>query len=150
MEYLATYGWVILIIGVVAALLVALGVFNPSAYVSNSCILPAQFRCTYSFLSTSGILSISMQQNTGDPINVTALYCSSRQSIPSNALAITKQYLGTGGNATFSVPCYINSSTRFSGAIGTVYHGFLIINYTDIPSSFAYTTSGSLVLKVAH
>ncbi len=158
MEYLTTYGWAILIIGVVIALLAAMGVFSPNTYVSNSCLLPAQFRCITAVLSANGILSISMQQNTGDPINVTALYCNSGQSIPTNTLAITKKYpgiggnaiyLGIGGNATFSVPCFLSSNTEFSGTIGTIYQGYLLINYTDIPTSFMYTTAGSLVLKVA-
>jgi hypothetical protein len=48
------------------------------------------------------------------------------------------------------VPCYTDSatSTLFSGSVGQVYSGYLVINYTDLQSGFHHTISGRLVQKV--
>jgi hypothetical protein len=68
--------------------------------------------------------------------------------VQSNAPSIAKTYVGIGGNATFQIPCYVKTGTAFSGSIGGVYRGYVIMNYTDIATAFSYTVLGSLVAKV--
>ncbi|MEM3791421.1 MAG: hypothetical protein QXL16_01695, partial [Candidatus Micrarchaeaceae archaeon] len=68
LEYLTTYGWAIIIIGVVISALVFLGVFNPSSLVSQQCIFPAGFVCNIGSMTSNGILTFALTQATGSPI----------------------------------------------------------------------------------
>jgi hypothetical protein len=45
LEFLTTYGWAILILIIVLAVLYVLGIFNPSVYAPNTCTLPSQLNC---------------------------------------------------------------------------------------------------------
>ena len=146
LEYLVTYGWVILIIAVALGALYALGIFNTNAFVNDVCAMPADFSCQGTALGTSGFLSINITQDTGDPINITAIACSSNQSLAYADRIYPAAYLPNGGNHTFFIQCYTNS-TPFTGAIGSVYHGYIIVNYTDLATSFQYTSVGTAVLK---
>ncbi|BCS90572.1 MAG: hypothetical protein ARM1_0029 [Candidatus Micrarchaeota archaeon] len=65
MEYLMTYGWAFLIIAVVLIALVLLGVFSPSTFTGNSCIVTSQFLCSGLTPTTTSILITSFAQNTG-------------------------------------------------------------------------------------
>ncbi|MCL4389016.1 MAG: hypothetical protein M1528_00380 [Candidatus Marsarchaeota archaeon] len=147
-EYLMTYGWMLLIVAIVLFVLYASGILNTNIFVSASCLLPSQFSCSSPILATNGLLTLNIVQNTGNPISITAIYCNASENIPFNAPAIAKTYLGIGGNATFKVPCYIKPNTVFTGSLGEVYRGYVILNYTDIPSSLSFTVSGTLVAKV--
>jgi len=147
-EYLTSYGWMILIVVVVITALFAFGIFNPSSHVSNSCTMPASFSCQGISLAQNGGLYINLTQNTGDPINITAISCDATQSTRNAEVLTPPVYLGSGDNASFVMQCYTNSST-FSGTYGSVYHGYLIVNYTDLVSSFQYTSVGVVVAKVS-
>ena len=68
MEYLITYGWAILIIAIALGVLFELGLFNPSSFVSTSCIFPADFSCIFSTLSSNGMLTVNMQQSTSSSL----------------------------------------------------------------------------------
>ncbi|NYZ78872.1 hypothetical protein H0N99_01875, partial [Candidatus Micrarchaeota archaeon] len=56
MEYLMTYGWAILIIMVVLAVLFYLGVLNPP--IPEQCVFPAGITCISSKLNTTGGLTL--------------------------------------------------------------------------------------------
>lgn len=64
MEYLMTYGWAILIIGVVLVALFALGIFNGSSFVGSSCTAVAGFQCSAYSLTSSGFAA-TISQSTG-------------------------------------------------------------------------------------
>jgi len=147
LEYLITYGWVILIITIALAALLALGVFNPSSIVSDTCTFPADFSCSSTTLSSNGLLSASIVQNTHSPINITGIACDASQSTTHMQSISPAAYLGLGGNYSTTVQCY-TSTSAFSGPTGSVYHGYIIINYTDLSTSFHYTSVGTAMLKV--
>jgi hypothetical protein len=64
MEYLATYGWAILIIGVVLAALFSLGVFGSTGLLGTTCIAGAGYVCSSPLLH-SGNFIVTVGQATG-------------------------------------------------------------------------------------
>ena len=146
-EYLMTYSWAILIIAIVLGAVFALGVFNFSTYVHNSCVLPNSFSCETSVLSENGILFVNIEQSTQDPINITSMACNTNQTTAHSVIFPKPVTLPIGGNATFDVQCYSGDVTFF-GVIGQAYDGYLTINYTDINTGFNQIAAGTVSLKV--
>ncbi|MEM3201890.1 MAG: hypothetical protein QW774_03060 [Candidatus Micrarchaeaceae archaeon] len=152
MEYLMTYGWAILIIAVVLGAIFALGLFSPSTFAGTECLFPAGFGCTNIQLSSSGVVTITILQSTDDPINITAIGCNTQQTTadmqapyapPSNQL-----YMQSGKSYTLSIQCYSNGAT-YAQPIGSLFEGYIAINYTDDVSGIASTIYGKAVVKVS-
>jgi len=90
-EYLMTYGWAILIIGIVLAILFRLGVFSPQGAVVG-CSSYTGFLCTGPVLNQSGFLSASIGQVGYAPLYDVSVACSAALNttgLPSNASAWT-------------------------------------------------------------
>ncbi|MEM3227507.1 MAG: hypothetical protein QXR58_02335 [Candidatus Micrarchaeaceae archaeon] len=148
MEYLMTYGWAILIISIVLGALAAMGLFNPSTYINSQCIFPAEFSCINSYMSTSGLLSVNIEQSSSAPINITAIGCNTNATTVDMVQESPAIYVPIGSNVTFSgIQCY-SAGTPFSGRVGTVFHGYVILNYTNVQTGFPHTTIGSLLQKI--
>lgn len=152
MEYLITYGWAIIIIGVTLAALYALGLFSPAAFTANQCIFPADFGCLSGFLYANGSLTVNFEQSTISAINITAAGCNTGGTI-SDMIAFAPIYVPIGGNVTLPPPgsanalvCYSNS-TKFISQPGTLYRGYLIVNYTNLQTGFQHVLVGKLVEK---
>lgn len=145
MEYLISYGWMILIIAVVLAALYFLGIFSPNSLATSSCVLPGQFSCSIAAFGTNGGLQLNVGQYTQSQVTITSIGCSTNQT--ANYQTSESQNLNVGSNATFVAQCYSGSSA-FNGSIGSIYHGYLIINYTDKASGLTHTISGPVTLKV--
>ncbi len=145
-EYLSTNALMFLIVAAVIGVLVALYVFNPGIFVSDTCSLTDGFVCLSTVLNSSGVLSLNLQQNTQSIILIKTAGCDTNQSLQ-YANTVTTSALPSGGNVSLSIQCY-SSGSKFSGPIGSVYKGFLIINYTNQMSGLQHTMIGSLLLKV--
>ncbi|MCL5122722.1 MAG: hypothetical protein M1279_02000 [Candidatus Marsarchaeota archaeon] len=145
MEYLMTYGWAILILGVVVAAIWSLGLFSPSTFVSSQCIMPAEFSCLSAVLSQGGSLFINIEQSTASPILITGIGCNTNATYQD--MSLENFTLPIASNTTFTIQCYSGTSP-FSGSIGSLYHGYLMINYTDIQTGFPKLATGTLILKV--
>lgn len=113
LEYLVTYGWAILAIVIVAAILWYFGVFNPSRFTSShQCGGFSDFQCLdYNVSVTSGNASIILGNKLGTTLNITTGYvgtgiCSPSPSLvsPNNQLTLTCTGIGPAqaGN-TFNV-----------------------------------------------
>ncbi|MGC8649219.1 MAG: hypothetical protein ACP5UN_03325 [Candidatus Micrarchaeia archaeon] len=76
MEYLMTYGWAILIIAIVLAILFKLGVFSGASLTGTSCIGTVGWSCSGLSYGTSG-LSFTLGQSTGTQVNNVVVACSS-------------------------------------------------------------------------
>ena len=53
MEFLMTYGWAILAAVIVIAVLASFGVFSPSKYVPQTCVISAPFGCVKNQIAAS-------------------------------------------------------------------------------------------------
>jgi hypothetical protein len=155
MEYLMTYSWAILVIALVLAALFALGLFNPGSVLSSQCILPAGLSCVNVYMVSNGLVSINLLQATTTPINITAWGCNANQTVahmycpggvcpapPANQIKMQ-----IGANYTYNVECWGGSST-ISGSPGSLFRGYLIINYTEFTTGFPHTIVGQLQAKV--
>jgi hypothetical protein len=135
MEYLMTYGWAILIIAVVLAVFFQLGVFNSS--LPNACLASSGYYCQNPTLSTTGVLSLTIGQSTGQTLYSTyVLFDPSGASLSQSASA----YIGTlqSGQAVNiniklpNTPPYPQSYT-----IGTTLTGYIYLAYYLTPQSTA-------------
>jgi len=164
MEYLMTYGWAILIIMVVLAVLFYLGVLNPGGLTPSQCTFPAGFTCvTYKLGATSGKLMLDLGQGTGKTIRITGVNCTQNTSadFSSNGVmtyggAPNNITIASGGHAFVSnnAPQWMNvSCTDSNGAqlasqpIGAVYSGRIYVNYTEVETSMQRIVVGTFTTK---
>lgn len=148
MEYLITYSWAIIIIAVTLAALYALGLFNPSAFVSNQCIFPADFSCLSGFFYANGTLNINFEQSTTSAINITAIGCNTGGVATNMTVFSPGNYIPVGGNLSLSTKCYSNG-TIFTSQPGILYKGYVLINYTNLQSGFQHTLQGKIIEKAS-
>jgi len=146
MEYLITYSWAIIIIAVTLSALYALGLFNPSSFVSNQCIFPADFSCLSGFFYANGTLNINFEQTTTSAINVTGITCNVGGTSTNWTAFSPGNYLPIGGNLSLSTKCLSNGSV-FTSQPGVLYKGYVLINYTDLQSGFQHTLEGKIIEK---
>jgi len=165
MEYLMTYGWAILIIMVVLAVLFYLGVLNPQ--IPSQCIFPAGISCsTYKISADTGKLTLQIGQGTGKTIRVTGVSCTQNSSASYTTSAFIS-YSNIGGTASTNVTIP-SGSTGFiadpvNGAagvsnvtctdtnnlalgtttIGTQYNGKIYINYTEVETEVTRVAAGT-------
>ncbi len=122
MEYLMTYGWAILIIAVVIAVLFALGVFNGSAFIGNECVAQSGFLCSKPIMTTAGFLQVSI--GALQQISITGLACTANATAPSSFTAIPQITLTNGYITNVTFQCPIKGT-----AIGTAFAGTLWVQF---------------------
>lgn len=150
MEYLTTYGWAILIIGI--ALVVIFSLF-PQTTQSQECILPAGFSCLNYFMAQNGMLQLNLLQATQYPIQITAVGCSNPETVSRMDYPANQPYFSApvnvpiGTNDTLDIQCYTNTTAYF-GKINSVYSGYVTLNYTNAYTDFPNTVYGRVVVKV--
>ena len=137
LEYLTTYGWAILIIGIVAAVFIELGLFTPQQ--ASECILQVYFSCEQYSISTTGTLSLNLLQTTPDPINVIAVGCNSNVTFAGQQSVSPPVYILPDSNAIFSLPCYSGTAVA-NGKISKYFTGSLTVNYID-----TYTNANGII-----
>ncbi len=144
-EYLTTYGWAILIIGIVLGVLFESGLLSP--HVATECSFP-DFQCLSATISSSGIMNINIAPDDFSyPINITAIGCNSA-GVLENMTVITPQItLQPLENFSRSIQCYDNG-TAFSSSPGSAYNGYVLVNYTSSNTGFRLLELGKIVLKV--
>ncbi len=149
MEYILTYGWAILMISIVLGAFIYLGVFTPGTLVSSQCVAQADFSCLTSMMTSNGQITFNIQQNTMTNINVTAISCNATASYKGMTLLSKQVTMTIGSNYTFSnVQCYTSGGVAYSGSIGSVYNGYIILNYTNVQSGFLHTEYITIVEKI--
>ena len=72
LEFLVTYGWAFMVIGITMAALYSFGIFDFSKYLPQNCIFPSQFKCL-DFGLTPSEVRIKLSNNLGEDIQVTSL-----------------------------------------------------------------------------
>ncbi len=119
MEYLMTYGWAVLIVGIVLVVLFDLGAFSAPAFTST-CIAQSGFLCTNPIITNTGAVYVQFAQNIGSPINITGFGCSNSSIAPTyfNATYIVLQ---PGEQIDAMFPCTFSSSSAGSHFSGTLW-----------------------------
>jgi len=141
MEFLMTYGWAVLILMVVIAILYYLGVFSPSP--PRSCVFPAGFTCYEFEVYQNGSLYLDVGQATGKMVTVTAVGCGVTGDIRWTTVNDVVVRSGTHANVTglAGAPC--------GGASASSFRGSAILNYTVSGSGLtARSVTGSVSAPV--
>jgi len=68
LEYLTTYGWVLVIIVIVAAALYALGLLNPATYQPHTCTGFSSLTYTDHVINSSGAMKLVLKNGVGKTI----------------------------------------------------------------------------------
>jgi len=154
-DFISTYGFVILIIAITIYAVLQLGVFNYAAS-PQYCYSQYPFSCIAYSLNTSGGLVVVISQNSGGVMNITGVACSSVPNTtrigpkygnvmvgantvfyPNNVIAngIT---LYPGAQATIYAKCYSNNLGPSTSVIGGTFTGYLWVKYTfsELPSTY--------------
>jgi len=76
-EFLMTYGWAILVVGVAIAALAYFGVLSPSRFLPNKCTMPSGVACIDYKVDATDVTMI-LQNSLGYTINVTSINLASR------------------------------------------------------------------------
>ncbi len=167
LEYLMTYGWAILIIGVVLGALFSLNIFNAGGLVT-ACITIPGYECQQPILNTGGLLTFTLGQSTGTTFYNAQMACASTSNtlgLPSNVMAFNS-LSATGapynsliyGNTIYSGttvpisswPCYSGGlPPTGTSPIGTVYSGYIWLNYTLNSSPPSNTNNPYYSVKIA-
>ncbi len=146
MEYLTTYGWVILIIAIVLATLFELDVFNGGNTASACTALPG-YICTNPVYGTNGI-SFTLGQNTGQYYYDANVFIAAEGSgtdprgLPLNFTPSNSYSIGTlVPGATVQVP-FTNlaaAGIRANAPVGTPFYGYVWLSYCTSQSCTAPT-----------
>lgn len=77
LEYLVTYGWALLALVIVVALLIASGAFSPGAFSSQECVFQPDLPCSafilYKNSDEKSTLKFNVANGLGYPIKVTGI-----------------------------------------------------------------------------
>jgi hypothetical protein len=142
LEYLVTYGWAILVIVIIAALLAYFGVFNPSRYVSEKQASGfVAFGVTdWNILASTDDLTIKLTNNGANKVTISSVVLNGTAS--GNATA-SPTSISPGETTTVT-----SDGAIFTGAVGDSYDVTVSITYTDTKSGLAHTETGKLMGKV--
>jgi len=144
MEFLMTYGWALLIIVIVIAVLFYIGVLNPKGASGNSCIFAPGTSCyTFKLASDSGGLVLDIGQATGKPILVTGIGCSQNEVLAQNVTTLSSDITVppgdhkwiVGGDSNNSLNCTDANGSSLNSAnavAGERYKGKVCIAYTEL------------------
>lgn len=75
LEFLTSYGWMIMIAAVVAAALAYFGVFSPERNLPQQCDLGYDFSCDQYVLRTDGSVLVHSTNKLGEPVQVMSFTC---------------------------------------------------------------------------
>ncbi|MGC8479522.1 MAG: hypothetical protein ACP5M9_02540 [Candidatus Micrarchaeia archaeon] len=149
MDFMASYGLALIIIIFAVATIYLIGNSNNNVF-QNSCTGYSGFSCSTLFLNDSGILNITISQDTGADILVKGIACSTAQSsvgvgpaygnygvynsfyyYPNSEMA-NGININTGNSASFDLYCYNSVGVSTEQVQGNDFSGYVWINYTVI------------------
>lgn len=155
-DFLTSYGVVILAVSVTLLVIFSFGVFNPQ-FAPVYCNAAASFSCTAFAMFTNGTLTFTITQTIGTSIKITGIGCSTQVNGTGvgpefgnvNLIGATQYYpsggftsgttLFTNTAGQFSVYCYsAPGSTPAKGALGRTILGYVWFNYTysGLPANY--------------
>ena len=154
MEYLMTYGWAILVIMVVLAVLFYLGVLNPSSITPTICTIKPGFTCISWKLYKNGTLFLKLGQGTGAIINITGMNCTTDTNVFEGGKSVIfeggkSSLMSSAAEQNFYINCTGESGGNLGqpGVMGDVYSGRIYINYTETDTGLQRTATGSITMK---
>ncbi len=138
LEYMMTYGWAILVIVIVAAVLYSLGIFSPSSSLSTTVTGFSNLGSVTAECFNGGGLVLSLGDSTGNPIEITKINTTSQTGTPLSANFST--VISPSGSVDFVV------AGACSNTSGLSYSNDVTITYTEPGQIFPgpYISSGRI------
>jgi hypothetical protein len=145
MEYLMTYGWAVLVLVAVIAILIVMNPLRPQ----EACnFQDAGFSCSHQLIDNSQVLMFQITNGFQRDIVVKAMNCTTdKNAQPSPVDEPTATTIRSGETATFSLGCSSNRQL----SVGETFEGKLWVfyNWADDPPSFPRRmTAASVVTRV--
>ncbi len=155
-DFLTSYGIVIVVVAVTVALIFELGVFSPQ-FAPRYCNAAPSFSCAAFIMASNGTFTFLLSQSIGSSIRITAIGCSSEvngtgvgprygnvQMIGASSYYPTNGFtpgtvLFSNMPAQFSVYCYdAPGNAPASGPLSSTFIGYVWLNYTysGLPSTY--------------
>jgi hypothetical protein len=148
MEFVMTYGWMLLILIIVLAALTTLGFITNTKPIG--CSLPAIFACRAYKLTTDSNLTLDIYQNTGHDIIVWGVNCTKNPSNNPSLLAIYVPINNSDHNLIANgtnVQCLDVTGANATGKIGGHYGGKIIFYYIENDTGTPHLVSGDINLQ---
>ncbi len=160
LEFLMTYGWAILVVLVVIGALAYFGVLNPSALLPEKCTLPPGLSCQDYLVSSTGGVTLNLQNGFGEQITITGINvtsvdsglgygCTDSSITPAAPLVVNNGDIAkvTMSGAIAGLNCTAGANALQVGSkprLKIEYSYFL----TKSGSTFAKTMDGEMISKV--
>jgi len=148
-EYLMTYGWAILVIVAVLAILIGSGLFSSKSFSTNSAVSPPQLGINRFYLSGDSQgnqpqLLINVSNNFGYKIKLIKTNATFREaSVPCNILSGSDQEIDQGGNVLLKCDLRNMDPRPASGTTAKIDLRFEYINcYEAVNSGCSETRDG--------
>jgi len=120
----------------------------------GKCVLPSPFNCSINNFTSTGYLTITIQQNSGKTIRINRIACLDNESMDTN-IGLPKPYVWTNlnidlpSNSSLSVGFQCKTSTgTFKMNVGSQFSGILAINYTS--EGIMRYQAGTIVARVTN
>ncbi len=167
MEYLMTWGWAILIISVVLVVLFSAGIFSNSSFIGTTCISSTGFLCSKPvllFQSGTNTLTITVGENTGGYLyNVIVGVSPQIVTLTPGGFPVATQivqssngagispipFLASGQTVTVGLNLPIQGNFLVSNTIGSVFTGYIWMNYSTSPGVPVGSAPATTVAKAA-
>lgn len=75
LEFLTTYGWMLLVAAAVAGAMMYMGVFSPEKTLPQQCDLTLSFSCERFTIIDNGTVRVESMNKLGEPVKVTSFTC---------------------------------------------------------------------------
>lgn len=137
LEFLMTYGWAILVVLILIAVLAYFGVLSPDMFFPDRCILPAGITCL-DYRVESYRLVIVLQNSFGEVATISRVAVSANNQECSDNSSIA---LNNNEKAVITITDCSNGET------GQKFNGVLNVTYT-IEEKLTHTIAGSLRAKI--
>lgn len=138
-----TYGWAILAAVIVIAVLASFGVFSPSSYVPNKCILNAPLGCNAGTADVANGVQLEIRNGAGETLTITDIDVTGCTTTDlSISPAIGAYNMPDQALIVFTATC----DTAL--VAGDKFQGDITVSYTKSGSALALTSTGNLVDSV--
>jgi hypothetical protein len=147
-----TIAAVLIIVALILVALYSFGVFEPQGQgVSNqsayqSCVFNEGFGGGNIFIYSNGTTSVTVSQNTGSDINITAVGCNTADKETNMTVLNRAITLRSGESATLLTKCYSDGAV-FTSQPGSLFAGYILVNYTDLTGGYTNTATAEVVGK---
>jgi len=135
MEYLMTYGWAILVIAIIFAILFIY--IKPFGAVESCVPSSPAFSCQQVILTSNGIVSAKIISGVPNRITITSIGCGQGSNAPQNPVKLSQPEVVSQGSYISALWGSGTVQCPAVGNVGSTYNGKLYIKYkdADAPSS---------------